>query len=347
MNQATAKLHEICAAVSAWPVWQDAVLGEVLRIILFGTIAILFISVNALFLVWMERKVSARMQLRRGPLHVGPMGLLQTLADALKLLSKELVHPNQSDKIGYALAPMLAFAPVLSAFIIIPFSKSFIIQDLNVGYLFVFSLTNISFIGIFIAGWSSNNKYALLGSMRAVAQNISYEIPLILSTMGIVMGVGTLQMTGIVAAQDKIWFVLTQPLAFVIFFCAALAEANRAPFDIPEAESELVAGFHTEYSGMRFALFFLGEYTAIFVSSAIAATLFLGGWRGPGPESLGPLWLALKIYFLVFAIMWVRWTFPRLRSDQLMNFCWKVLIPFALANLLVTAVVITLQKVLA
>ncbi len=320
---------------------------EILRIVLLGTIAILFVSVNALFLVWMERKVSARIQLRRGPLHVGPMGLLQTVADALKLLSKELVHPSQSDKFGYALAPMLAFAPILSAFIIIPLSKNFIIQDLNVGYLLVFSLTNISFIGIFIAGWSSNNKYALLGSMRAVAQNISYEIPLILSTMGIVMGTGTLQMTRIVEAQDKIWFVLTQPIAFIIFFCASLAEANRAPFDIPEAESELVAGFHTEYSGMRFALFFLGEYTAIFISSAIAATLFLGGWQGPGPEALGPVWLVLKIYFLVFTIMWVRWSFPRLRSDQLMSFCWKILIPFALANVLVTALMLTIQKMLA
>lgn len=315
---------------------------EILMIILWGTVVILFISVNALFLVWMERKVSARIQLRQGPLHVGWQGTLQTIADAIKLLSKELVFPHDADKFVYALAPVLAFAPLLSAFIILPFGPGLVIRDLNVGFLFVFALTNITFIGIFIAGWSSNSKYALIGSMRAVAQNISYEIPLILATMGVVLGVGSMKLTDIVAAQSGMWFVLTQPVAFIIFFCSALAEANRAPFDIPEAESELVAGFHTEYSGMRFALFFLGEYTAIFISSAIAVVLFLGGWQGPFFP--GPLWFLLKIYFVVFLVMWVRWTFPRLRSDQLMSFAWKVLIPFALVNLFVTALVIQFQQ---
>ncbi len=318
----------------------EVLLQELFKIILYGTFVILFISVNALFLVWMERKVSARIQLRRGPLHVGPAGLLQTLADAIKLISKELTMPAQADKLLYMLAPVLVFAPLLCAFIILPMSSSFIIRDLNVGFLFVFSLTNISFIGIFIAGWSSNNKYAVLGSMRAVAQNISYEIPLLLATMGVVMLTGSMKMTDIVAAQSQLWFVFPQLLAFVIFFCASLAEANRAPFDIPEAESELVAGFHTEYSGMRFALFFLGEYTAIFVSSAIAATLFLGGWRGPVLP--GPVWLLIKTYGIVFVVMWVRWTFPRLRSDQLMAFAWKVLIPFAMINLFLTALVLAL-----
>ena len=214
------------------------------------------------------------------------------------------------------------------------------------GFLLVFSLTNIAFIGVFIAGWASNSKYALLGSMRAVAQNISYEIPLLLSTMGVVLFTGSLKLTEIVAYQHKQWFVFTsQGLAFLIFLTSALAEANRAPFDIPEAESELVAGFHTEYSGMRFALFFLGEYTAIFISSAIGASLFLGGWSGPLLP--GPVWLLLKIYFLVFVIMWIRWTFPRLRSDQLMSLAWKVLIPFALANVFLTALWIYFQKVLA
>ena len=181
--------------------------------------------------------------------------------------------------------------------------------------------------------------------MRAVAQNISYEIPLLLSTMGVVMAAGTLQTSGLVAAQKESWFIVTQPLAFLIFLCASLAEANRAPFDIPEAESELVAGFHTEYSGMRFALFFLGEYTAIFVSSAISATLFLGGWRGPFLPGIG--WFLLKVYALVFVVMWIRWSFPRLRSDQLMEFAWKVLIPFAIANVFVTAVMLYLQKFFA
>ncbi len=318
------------------------VVQEVLKIILYGTLVVLFVSVNALFLVWLERRVSAKIQLRRGPIHVGWQGSLQTVADAIKLISKELVWPHESDKLLYWLAPVLVFAPVLSAFIILPLSQNVIIRDLNVGFLFVFSLTNISFIGIFIAGWASNSKYSILGAMRAVAQNISYEIPLLLSTMGVVMAAQTMKMSEIVLAQDKIWFIVAQPLAFLIFLCASLAEANRAPFDIPEAESELVAGFHTEYSGMRFALFFLGEYTAIFVSSAIAATLFLGGWRGPLLP--GPVWLLLKIYGMVLVIMWIRWTFPRLRSDQLMGFAWKVLIPFAIVNVFVTAAVISLQN---
>ena len=319
---------------------------EILKIIIFGTIIVLFVSVNALFLVWAERKISARIQLRQGPLHVGWQGLLQTLADAIKLISKELTFPSQANKFLYLLAPVLVFAPILSAFIILPVGAHWVIRDLNIGFLLVFSLTNITFIGIFIAGWSSNSKYALLGSMRAVAQNISYEIPLLLSTMGVVMAAETLKMSELVAAQHKMWFIFTQPVAFIIFFCSALAEANRAPFDIPEAESELVAGFHTEYSGMRFALFFLGEYSAIFISSAIAATLFLGGWQGPHILP-GIFWLLLKTYLIVFVIMWVRWTFPRLRSDQLMSFAWKVLIPFAVVNIFITAAMIHFQKVFA
>ncbi len=318
------------------------VIQEIFKIVLWGTLAILFVTVNALFLVWAERRVSAKIQLRRGPIHVGWQGLLQTLADAIKLISKELVLPKDSDRFLYFLAPLLVFAPILSAFVILPLGPGMVIRDLNVGFLFIFSLTNISFIGIFIAGWASNSKYALLGSMRAVAQNISYEIPLLLSTMGVVLMAQTMKMSDIVLAQQNYWFILTQPVAFLIFLCSSLAEANRAPFDIPEAESELVAGFHTEYSGMRFALFFLGEYTAIFISSAIAATLFLGGWHGPFLP--GPFWLILKTYGIVFVIMWIRWTFPRLRSDQLMNFAWKVLIPFGIVNVFVTALVLSLRN---
>jgi NADH-quinone oxidoreductase subunit H len=322
--------------------FQHPVVEHIVKIVLYGSLAAVFAAVNALFLVWMERRVSAKIQLRRGPIHVGPQGLLQTLADAVKLISKELVLPRNVDKFTYFAAPLLVFAPVLAAFIVIPLSERAIIRDLNVGFLFIFALTNISFIGVFIAGWSSNSKYALLGAMRAVAQNISYEIPLLLSTMGVVIATGSMKMTALVAAQDKFWFILTQPLAFLIFFCSSLAEANRAPFDIPEAESELVAGFHTEYSGMRFALFFLGEYTAIFISSAIAATLFLGGWQGPLLP--GPVWLLLKTYGIVFVVMWVRWTFPRLRSDQLMNFAWKILIPLGILNIFLTAGMVSLEK---
>ena len=322
---------------------------QTMTILLCCISVVLFISVNTLFLVWMERKVAGRIQLRPGPLHVGPFGLLQTIADAVKLLSKELVYPQEANKFLYLLAPVLVFAPILSAFLIMPLGERLIIRDLNIGFLLVFALANITFIGIFVAGWSSNNKYALLGSMRAVAQNISYEIPLLLSTMGVVLAAGSLSTVHIVSAQDKGWFLFTLPmgtgiLGFVLFFCSSLAEANRAPFDIPEAESELVAGFHTEYSGIRFALFFLGEYTAVFVSAVVASTLFLGGWHGPFLP--GPLWLILKTYAIVFVVMWVRWTFPRLRSDQLMNFAWKVLIPFAVLNLFLTAVFIHFQDVL-
>ena len=315
---------------------------ETIKILLWSIGILLFITVNALFLLWMERRVSARFQLRRGPIHVGWQGALQTIADAVKLISKELVFPKETSKLLYYVAPLLAFAPILAAFIVLPVARGFILRDLNVGFLLVVSLANISFIGIFIAGWSSNNKYALLGSMRAVAQNISYEIPLLLSTMGVVMAAQSLKMSELVLAQKNTWFFVTQPIAFLVFFCASLAEANRAPFDIPEAESELVAGFHTEYSGMRFALFFLGEYTAVFISSAIAVTLFLGGWRGPLLP--GPFWFIFKTYLLVFAVMWMRWTFPRLRSDQLMNFAWKILIPIAIINIFITALVISLQS---
>jgi NADH-quinone oxidoreductase subunit H len=307
---------------------------------LFGTFVVTFAAVNALFLVWLERKVSAKIQLRRGPIYVGPMGLLQTLADAVKLLSKELTQPRRAHALLYILAPMLVFAPVIASFIVLPAGPNLLVADLHIGFLLIFSMGSLGFVGIFMGGWASNSKYSMLGAMRSVAQNISYEIPLILSVLGVVLITGSLQMSEIVSAQTGHWFILLQPLAFILFFCALLGETNRAPFDIPEAESEIVAGFHTEYSGMRFALFFLAEYTNIFVGSALAVTLFLGGWHGPFVP--GPVWFLLKTYFLVFVIMWVRWTFPRLRSDQLMNFGWKVLIPLSLLNLMVTALVVTL-----
>ncbi len=307
---------------------------------ILGVLTTTFIAVNALFLVWMERKVSAKIQLRRGPLYNGPMGLLQTLLDAVKLVSKELTTPRHSGKFLFSLAPLLVFAPVVGSFLVIPFGETWIIRDLNIGLLLVFALSNMAFIGIFVGGWSSNNKYSALGAMRSVAQNISYEIPLLLSVMGVILLTGSLRMSDIAAAQSERWFILTQPVAFLIFFTASLGEANRNPFDIPEAESELVAGFHTEYSGMRFALFFLGEYTNIFIGAALATALFLGAWRGPFLP--GPVWFLLKTYAMVFVVMWVRWTFPRLRTDQLVNFAWKFLIPLALANILATGLVVSL-----
>jgi NADH-quinone oxidoreductase subunit H len=314
------------------------------------------LTINVLMLVWGERKVSAWIQKRMGPTEVGPFGLLQTLADMLKLISKQLITPRDVDKPLYHLAPLLSFAPVVAAVALFPFSESYVLLNNDMGLLFVFAFGGMGVISIFMAGWGSNNKYALLGAVRSVAQNISYEIPLIFSALAVVLvvnGMGEtvntasgpieasgLNLSHIVMVQDQnsVWFVLFQPLAAIIYFISALAETNRAPFDIPEAESELVAGFHTEYSGMRFSLFFFAEYTNMLIVSMLAVVLFFGGWSGPLLP--GAVWFFLKSYMVIFVMMWVRWTFPRLRFDQLMTFCWTVLIPLSILNLLVTALVV-------
>lgn len=308
--------------------------------VVLGVAAVLaMLTVNVLFLVWLERKVSAWIQRRMGPTEVGPFGLFQTLADMLKLLSKQLITPRHVDKPLYHLAPLVVFVPVVAAASLFPFSAGLVLQDLDIGLVLVFAFGGLAFVGIFMAGWGSNNKYALLGAMRSVAQNISYEIPLILASLSVVLMSGTMNLAKITALQSErgYWFIVLQPVAAVIYFIAALAETNRAPFDIPEAESELVAGFHTEYSGMRFALFFFAEYSNVFIVSMVATVLFLGGWSGPLLP--GPVWFFLKVYALVGLTMWVRWTFPRLRFDQLMSFCWVVLTPLAILNLLITAFV--------
>ncbi|MFH0810476.1 MAG: NADH-quinone oxidoreductase subunit NuoH [Pseudomonadota bacterium] len=304
--------------------------------ILLGVLLILgFVQVNALILVWLERKVAAHMQLRLGPMEVGPHGLLQTLADGIKLIGKELITPKAADKPLFWLAPILVFMPVLVAFVVVPFAEGWIVRDLNVGVILIFAFATLTTLSILMAGWGSNNKYALLGAARSVAQSIAYEIPMLLAVVPVVMIAGSLRLTDIVKAQGPLPFVVMQPLAFLIYLVAGVAETNRAPFDLPEAESELVAGFHTEYSGMRFALFFLAEYSNMFIVSAVATCLFLGGWKGPLLPGIA--WFFIKAYALVFLLMWFRWTFPRVRFDQLMNFCWKVLIPLALVNLVATA----------
>jgi NADH-quinone oxidoreductase subunit H len=298
------------------------------------------VSVNALFLIWMERKVSAHMQLRPGPMEVGWHGAIQTICDAVKLMGKELITPEEVDRPIFYLAPVVIFLPVFLSFLVIPFSQTMIIQDMNVGIVLILAFSTFSVLAILMAGWSSNNKYSVFGAIRSVAQNIAYEIPLLVTVMSILLMVGSFRLTDIVAAQGRYWFILVQPLAFILYVICATAETNRTPFDLPEAESELVAGFHTEYSGMRFALFFLAEYTNMFIVSAVATVLFLGGWHGPILP--GAVWFLIKVYAMIFLIMWFRWTFPRVRFDQLITFAWKILIPLSFANLLITAFVLKL-----
>lgn len=308
-----------------------------IRLVLAFGVVVTFVALNALFLVWLERKVSAVIQNRMGPMEVGPIGLFQTLADALKLLGKEMITPSSVDRVTFILAPIITFLPAPLLVAAIPIAGGVGVSDFNVGALYLLAIANIAFIGILMAGWSSNNKYSLLGSMRAVAQNVSYEIPMLLAVLTVILMAGSLKLSDIVAAQDPIPFIVLQPLAFIIYLICGVAESNRTPFDLPEAESELVAGYHTEFTGMRFALFFLAEYTQVFVLSAIVTLFFLGGWNGPLLH--GAVWFFLKTYLVIFVVMWLRWTYPRLRSDQLMNFNWRVLLPLAIVNLLISTVV--------
>jgi len=303
------------------------------------TIIILFISVSAMFLIWWERKISAHIQARFGPMRVGGWhGWAQSIADGVKLLLKEDIIPTRADRPVFILAPMVVFAAALAAYVVIPFGPGLIVEDLNIGILYVIAISSLAVVGIIMAGWSSNNKYATLGALRSAAQAVSYEVPLVISLIGPVLLAGSLSTTKIVEAQRYLWFIVLQPLAFLTYFTCAVAETNRLPFDIPEAESELVAGFHVEYSGMRFAIFFLAEYANMFTVCAIATTVFLGGWRGP---LLPPwLWFLLKTFFLLFVMMWLRWTLARVRVDQLMDVAWKVLLPLAFVNLGITGLLV-------
>lgn len=304
----------------------------------------------------LERKVLAFMQDRYGPNRVGPFGLLQPLADGLKFIFKEDIIPATANKILYNLAPAVSLIPALMAFAVIPFGRDIQIfgqtvkmqiADLNVGILYIFAITSLGVYGIVMAGWSSNNKYSLLGGLRSSAQMISYELSLGLSIIGVLMLSETLSMSGIVAAQSGMWNIVYQPLGFLIYLISGIAELNRGPFDLPEAESELVAGYHTEYSSMKFAIFFMAEYANMITVSAIATTMFLGGWNPPHP-SLGfippVVWFLIKVFAFIYFMMWIRATFPRLRYDQLMRFGWKVLLPLALLNIVFTATVMLFIK---
>jgi len=306
------------------------------------------------YLIYAERKIAGHIQSRTGPNRVGPLGLLQPIADVLKLFFKEEFIPDEANKVIYHVAPTLAVVPALVTFSVIPFGPqdALRVTDINVGLLLFLAMSSLGVYSITLGGWASNNKYALLGGLRSSAQMISYELAMGLSTVGVLLLAGSLSLVRIVEMQSgpltlfgvaipflQNWFVFFQPVAFVIFVITALAETNRAPFDLPEAEAELVAGFHTEYSSMKFGLFFLGEFMNVIAICAIAVTLFLGGWNGPGPPALGIVWFFLKLAALLFFFIWVRWTFPRLRYDQLMHFGWKVLLPVTLINVVVTAFV--------
>ena len=333
----------------------DSVVIPLIKIVVILNALLLAVS----YLVLLERKVIAWVQVRLGPMRVGPHGALQPIADAVKLLLKEDITPARADKWVFTAAPVIALVPALVVFAVIPFgsqvelfgrSISLSVTDINVGLLYVVSVASIGVYGLILAGWASNSKYPLLASLRASAQLVSYEVAVTMTLVSVVVTAGSLSMVQIVEAQRSahVWFGFVQPVAFVIFFIGGLAETNRAPFDLPEAEQELTGGFHTEYSGMRFALFFLAEYANMIVVSSVATTLFLGGWLRPFPnvEALAFLdivpswiWFFLKTFVFLYVFLWIRATLPRYRYDQLMALGWKALIPLAIANVVVTGIV--------
>lgn len=328
------------------PFWAEYVVWPLIQILI-----VLFIILTLVaYLVYVERKVSAFMQARLGPMRVGPWGLLQPAADGLKLLLKEDIIPIKADKTVFMIAPVISVVAALVVLAVIPWGPAWAtIANINIGLLFILAVSSVGVLGLVLAGWSSNSKYSLLGALRSSAQMVSYEIGMGLSIIGALMFAKTLSMSGIIEAQqaDRIWYVLFQPLGFLIYMISALGETNRAPFDLPEAESELVAGYHTEYSGFRWALFFMAEYAAMIVTSAVAVTLFLGGWHFPGLSLiknqtafviLSVVVFAAKIMILIYAYMWFRWTWPRYRYDQLMDIGWKWMIPAGLANIVLTGI---------
>ena len=333
---------ENIVGIEVVPTW----LLTLLLMFTFSAIVFTGIAVYVMIVLWFERKVAAHMQDRLGPMEVGGWhGWLQTVADAVKLLLKEDIIPALADRKLFKLAPYIVFLAVFAVFAALPFSDKIVGSEINIGVFYILAVSSVGVIGILMAGWSSNNKWALFGAMRSVAQMISYEIPIGLSILVIVMSVGSLSMRDIVMAQDGgffNWLIWQNPpfnfIAFLTLFIAGTAETNRVPFDIPEAESELVAGFHVEYSGMRFSFFFLAEYASMLAIGIIVSTLFLGGWQGingaASSPGIGLIWMTLKGFSFVLVMIWFRWTLPRLRVDQLMYVCWKVLVPIAFMNVI-------------
>jgi len=326
----------------------------ILEWIVKAVVILLFCVTGFAYVTFYERRALARIQVRIGPNRAGPSGWFQPVADGIKLIFKEEVIPGEAYKIVFVLAPMITVFPALVILAVIPWGTSITVfgreiplalTDINVGVLYLVAIASISVYGIVLAGWSSNNKYAMMGGLRSSAQMISYELAMGLALIGPVLIAGTMSLMGIVEAQNPVWFIIYQPIGALIFFIAGVAEVNRAPFDMPEAEQELTAGYHAEYSGMKFALFFMAEYVKMIAISAIGATLFLGGFRGPFIDQvpiLGPFYLFFKILVVLFLLIWLRATLPRLRYDRLMAFGWKFLLPVALANVFLTAVILVL-----
>jgi NADH-quinone oxidoreductase subunit H len=324
--------------LNATPLWLVALIKSLVLLVIVLTA----FAYSMLF----ERKILGWMQLRPGPNRVGPWGLLQPAADAGKMLFKEDLTPETADPLIYKLAPFISLFAAMATFAVIPFSESgnglWAVGDVNAGILFIFALTAIGIYGISLGGWSSGSKYPLIGSVRSTAQMISYELAMTMSVIGVLILAGTTSLSGIVHSQERLWFIFPQFVGFSIFIVTAVAETNRTPFDLVEAESELVAGFHTEYSGLRFGLFFIAEYLNMITVACVATLLFLGGWGAPFGLTLIPgiIWFVLKAGLFIFLYIWLRGTFPRLRYDRLMAFGWKVLLPLAVVNLIVTAAVV-------
>jgi len=324
---------------SLWP--------EPLRLVLFVVGLASFVGLNATYLVWVERKGAGRFQRRPGPMEVGWQGLLQPIADALKLLSKQLIVPAGVDKTLFRAAPLLVMSPAMAGLAVIPFSDALTARSLNVGLLMIFAFGSMNVMAIMLGGWSSRNKYAIISAARVVSQNVAYEIPMLLVAITVIMVTGTMNLNEIVTQQAG-WFFhwnlfkvqFLMPVLFLIFYICMLAETNRAPFDMAEAESELVAGAYTEYSSMGFGVFFMAEYANILLGCSLGTVLFLGGWQSPFGIASGVVWFLIKMYFLVFSVVWVRWTFPRTQFYGLLNLSWKILIPVSLFALLLTSAVL-------
>ncbi len=327
---------------------------EPFRVILFIIFVMAFAGLNAAYLVWCERKGAGHIQRRIGPKEVGPYGLLQPIADGIKLMTKQLFLPKGADPILFMVAPLMVMVPAIMSFCVIPFSETFVAREINIGLLMIFAFASVNVLGLLLGGWGSANKYAVIAAARCVSQNIAYEIPMLITTITMVMVTNTMNLNEIVRSQSG-WFFhwhifrldisLLMPVAFLIFFVCSLAETNRAPFDMAEAESELIAGAYTEYPGMGFGVFFMGEYANIVIGCALSVILFLGGWQSPIPFNpagflgviWGLFWFLIKLYALIFTVIWIRWTYPRTQFYELLNLSWKVLIPFSLFNLILTA----------